>query len=320
MDSNELLKEFELDLKQVRYSPCTIKQYIWNVEQMLAYMEKSEGITRIDQIDRKVLRHWNANAAERWQPATHRQAVAAVKAFFKFLASEGIIQQNPAADFKLPPVPDRKQRTLTAEELKILLDAAMTMESPKRERERALICLLADSGLRVSEACRLKIDDLSLKHHLLLVISKGDKEEPGTFGKMTADYLQVWLEARQQWLKAKKRSDPGTVFIALGGLKPGNSLTPDGLRRVFKNLGAEAALRGVSPHAFRRAFATLLHENGAPSRVAQLAGRWSNLKMVESYTRALEETEKLPGLFGPYSPIDRLLEKGKDEGVPEKKD
>ncbi len=65
-------------------------------------------------------------------------------------------------------------------------------------------------------------------------------------------------------------------------------LTPCGLRCVFRNLGAAAGLAKFSPHDLRRTFATLATERGAPSRLVQEGGRWSDIQMVERYTRTVQ--------------------------------
>jgi integrase len=77
------------------------------------------------------------------------------------------------------------------------------------------------------------------------------------------------------------------VFVGVGGSKPGQRLTTSGLRVIVRKWGDGAGLGQISPHVFRRTFATLATIGGAPSRMVQLAGRWSRIEEVERYTRAL---------------------------------
>ena len=150
MDIVEWIEEFLIYLKQAGRSAWTLCQYGWHLRQLAAYLAR-EGIATPDRVTRQVLRRWSADLAERWSPATRRQAVASAKTFFRFLSEEGIIVDNPAVALTLPRVPARTQRTLTEEEIAQLLSTAAQLPSPRRERETALVALLTDSGLRAGE-------------------------------------------------------------------------------------------------------------------------------------------------------------------------
>ena len=145
---------------------------------------------------------------------------------------------------------------------------------------------------------------------MLSVVGKGDREAKALFGPETAALLEEWIGVRNGWLSEQGLSDPDTVFVALGGLTPGKPLTTDGLRKVLLRLGEEAGVARVSPHAFRRAFATLIVVNGASTRLAQVLGRWSDVGMVERYTQALEQgslEREIRELYRQVSPISRIL-------------
>ena len=79
-------------------------------------------------------------------------------------------------------------------------------------------------------------------------------------------------------------------------------MTPSGLRVAFRYMGKRAGLAAFSPHDMRRAFATMAHRLGAPSRLVQVAGRWEDLRMVARYTPSLTAED-----FDPYSPVRGLL-------------
>lgn len=250
--------------------------------------------------------------AEHWSPATYKQAVSAAKSFFSFLEDEGVVTSRLSTALVLPRVPENEQRTLSAEEIATLLKTAEQLEWPKREREKAIVALLTDSGLRASELCNITVEDIHEEALYVMVRGKGNSLAPALYGGLTAGYLSDWLEAREKWLEQRKSEDPGTVFVAIGGYTPGKPLTPRGLREILKKLGDLAGVPGVTPHAFRRAFATLMHEYGAPSRIAQVAGRWRDIRMVQRYTKELERKEKIPLLYRPYAPIDKIHENKKN--------
>lgn len=92
------------------------------------------------------------------------------------------------------------------------------------------------------------------------------------------------------------------LIVSIGGKEPGKKMTRWGLRSTLERICKRAGVQGVSPHVMRRTFATLATENGAPSRLLQVAGRWKDIRMVETYTRTLQ-AEKIR----PFSVVDRLM-------------
>ncbi len=277
------------ELRSNGRSPATIAQYSWHVDQFLAWLGERE-------INKSTLRAWRASLFDRWEPPTVKVAVTVVRSFLRFCHAEGQCKDDYQMWLKTPKVPKKVQRTLSADEIALLL-AQCDPNTPKGVRDAAIISLLVDSGLRSAELRRLKIEDVDLERGQLRVRRKGGNVGTAFFGRATAQRLRRWLEVRG----AHPKHDE--VFLAIGGLTPGQPLTSRGLRMVLKRIGDKAGVEGVTPHAFRRSFAILLVEAGAPTRLIQEMGGWSDLRQVERYTRALE-TQKLAHR---YSAVDRLL-------------
>jgi len=222
--------------------------------------------------------------------ATIRHAVNALRSFFAY-------HHSPAAASLPMPRPKRKiQRTLSFEQALAVM-AACNTSSIIGKRDLALVALMLDTGLRSREVCRLKLADLNVDALLLKVIVKGGQEKFGVYAPETANILAAWLAERA----TIARSDAPTVFVAIGGLKPGQGLTTDGLRRIFARIGQAAGFK-LSPHDLRRTFATLTITLGAPTRMVQLWGRWQNIQEVQRYTEALTAQG-----FERYSPIRAIL-------------
>jgi integrase len=151
-------------------------------------------------------------------------------------------------------------------------------------RDRAMLYQVAvNTGLRASEVCRLEVQHLDLANRKLTVRIKGGRWGDGFFSVPTRVRLRYWLYLR------RRLASPGveTVFVSVGGERRGSSLTPDGLRAIFRQMAAALGMRHFSPHSLRRSMACICLENGASSRVVQLAGRWRSISMVETYSRAL---------------------------------
>ena len=293
----EAIHEYLLAVRQAGRSDATLYCYQWHLDRMAAWLEDQKGTTRLEDVTRSDLRTWGGGLRDRWSPATIRQATIAVRSLLRWCHEEGLTETNLAKALKVPKVKQRIQRTLSGEEIMTLISQCDTTSSIGK-RNQALVALLADSGLRSAEVCRLRVCDLDLDNQRLQVIAKGGEEEVAYFGRVCRKYLTAWLDDRE------KLAAPGiqTVFVSIGGIIPGQPFTTSGLRVILRKLGQRAGVPGVSPHAFRRAFATQMVYNGASTRVVMETGRWDDIAMVQLYTRALRVQE----MFQRYSPIDRL--------------
>ncbi len=296
IEPSDILQEYLDSLKQEGKSSRTIALYKWHLEKMLQWLD--ERGHNLKTIDRAVVRAWGASLWDHWQAATVKTAVCAARSFFAWLREEGESDNDLSVVLKVPAVPEKMQRTLTDEEVLTLMEACDT-SVPKGRRELAIICLLTDPGLRAAELCCLRLADLYLKQREVVIVAKGGDEEVGYFGKYAADCLKAWLVDRQQLATQGVK----TLFVSIGGTKPGTPLTTRGLRIALKSLGESVGMEGVCPHAFRRSMSTLATELGAPSRVVQGMGRWKNSREVDRYTRAL----RLKKIVQMYLPVDHLV-------------
>jgi len=111
-------------------------------------------------------------------------------------------------------VKERIQRTLTADEVRALVDACDS-ETVAGRRDQAIVSLLVDSGLRAGELCRLRVAGVVLEAGLLVVVGKGGDEETVPFGDVTARRLQAWLDVRS----ASATEGVDTVFVSLAACR-----------------------------------------------------------------------------------------------------
>jgi integrase/recombinase XerD len=210
------------------------------------------------------------------------QQYVALCACRKFLAWRFGID-HPAICARIKRIRPRRQRVLTAERALDLL-TIFDRSTVKGLRDLAICALALDTGLRLAELCRLKVIDIDLQERTLQVIVKGGQWGMGVFSAQTAVYIAEWLAVR------KGKAD--TVFASVYTWQP---LTREGLKVTVRRWGETAGFK-LSPHDLRRTFATLSTIFGAPSRVVQAAGRWSDLAMVEHYTAEITAEEIRPYL------------------------
>lgn len=181
------------------------------------------------------------------------------------------------------------QRTLNQNKVDKLISSLGN--STADVRNRALISLMIDTGLRSSEVCDLRLENVDLDNQNLRARCKGNRWLTKVFSLRTKDYLLQWLNVR-----AVLQQKCTNVFISIN---KGKKLNSDGLRTTFRRIGFQAGIGLISPHDMRRTMATLAIRNGAPTRLVALQGGWSDLKLVERYTQALT-----PEDFANYFPMN----------------
>jgi integrase len=184
----------------------------------------------------------------------------------------------------------RRQRCLTAP-LALNLLASFDPRTPKGARDLAICALGLDTGLRCSEFCHLQLADMDLSARLLQVITKGGQWGIGVYSPQTAQYIGAWISLR------KAAPGVGELFVST---RTGQAMTRFGLNVIVRKWGKSIGIK-LCPHDLRRSFATLSTRYGAPSRLVQVAGRWSSIDMVEHYTQDLD-----PAAIAPFLPVTQL--------------
>jgi integrase/recombinase XerD len=218
-------------------------------------------------------------------PTSLRRRAAAIKGFYRFAFGEGHIPIDVAAHLDLPRMPRLLPETLTQAETERLLAA------PPAEAllDRALLELLYAAGLRVSEALRLDLEDLSLDGAFVRVIGKGDRERLVPVGEVALEAIRIWLDGPRTALVAAHHVEPvrgGPVFLGASGRR----LARQQAWAAVKRAAAVAGLSGrVSPHTLRHSFATHLLEGGADLRIVQELLGHASISTTQLYTHVTGE-------------------------------
>jgi integrase/recombinase XerC len=262
-------------------SETTIKRY-----RRALHLILDDGIDLKD-LSVKVFREWLKERG--WSGSTQWLAYNAIRGFIRWQFGE----EHPVLAMKLKRHKTPPQRSLDFDATRKLLYSFDT-STVKGRRDLAICCLFLDSGLRVSEMCRLELKYLDLDHLLLSVIVKGGDWKTKTYSPLTATYISTWLADRFEIAKP----DVNTVFVSVGGNIPGRPLTRHGLQTIVRYWGRESGIGLLSPHDLRRTFATLSTEEGAPERVLMDQGGWSDSDMIKRYTQHLRLKKYLK-----YSPV-----------------
>ncbi len=212
-------------------------------------------------------------------PRSLARATSALRGFFRFLASEGILPSDPTSDLANPRRWTVLPKFLSADEVTRLLEAP-DVETPRGLRDRAMFELLYACGLRVSELASLRIENLRLPDGFVVVRGKGSKERVVPI----ADASARWVERYRRTVRAKRRGAASSPWLF-----PGAKGRPVTRQTVFLALKAAARRAGlppasVSPHVLRHAFATHLVDNDADLRAVQMMLGHADIATTEIYT------------------------------------
>jgi len=218
------------------------------------------------------------------------RAVAALRQFYKYLQEEHKLQVNPAEKIQTPDVKKALPDYLTLDEINELFDV-INEDDPYELRDKAIFELLYSSGLRISEACNLKLEDVDFDEMFITVRGKGGRERLVPFGVKALKILRHYLETARSEILKSRFSD--YLFIS----KKGDYLNRKSVWRLLKKYLQRTGIKKiVTPHTFRHSFATHLIENNADLRSVQELLGHIDISTTQIYThlagRTLKEIHK----------------------------
>jgi integrase len=260
---------------------------------------------------------WFATALKDYAPATERLYLTAVSGFYDYLAAEGL------ADPSLPRIkmlikqrarrPGVRLPQFPREAIEEVLDyAERLVQAPVEDgderlrnlRDRAFMITLADTGLRVHEACALRRGDIDWNEGKAVIIGKGDRQAVVRFSSRSLQALKLYLNTRAELdggsgralraLPVFARHDRG----AGSQVKPITTTTGRNIisQRVIEGLGAEE-VGSITPHSFRHYFVTtVLRATGGNLKLAQELARHKNIQVTQRYAH-LSDDELDRGYF-----------------------
>jgi integrase/recombinase XerC len=259
-------------------STHTIKAYAGDLECFAGYV----GSRDWNSIDHLVIRGFLSHLYEKGLGKTSvARALAAVRSLYRWLAQEGVVEQNPAKLVATPRLPKKLPRVPTIEEMNAVLDGPMPEVAAFPERDRLLLELLYGCGIRNSELTGINLDDIRVSAGAILIRGKGKKERYVPFGGSAASALAVYLPARKKLLEELHRNTPALLTNQRGG-----RLTTRSVRRIVKRVAVAKGLSpDVHPHTLRHAFGTHLLEEGADLRAIQEMLGHERLATTQRYTQ-----------------------------------
>ena len=281
------LDDFSRILKIERnYSNNTISSYLSDLKSFDNFLEKN-GID-FKKLDNKHTKLFFRDLSKKkFSPRTIKRKFSSLSSYFNFLLDRRIIKNNPLNGVFTPKIPKILPEILTIEEINNIFLAA---ESSKNEilslRDRCILEMLYSSGLRVSEVCELKINNIQFDLDLIRFFGKGSKERIIPLTYYARKWLKKYLSESRKILSSRSKRSSNYVFLSNNGL----SLTRMAIwLSVKKYVNSAGILKKISPHTFRHSFATHLIDGGANLIEVQALLGHADISTTEIYTHLSRE-------------------------------
>jgi integrase/recombinase XerD len=212
--------------------------------------------------------------------------VSAIKTFFRFLVSEGIIKSSPARLLETPRLSRRLPDVLSKAEVERLLSQPDPSQ-PAGQRDRAMLELLYATGLRVSELVGLKTSNINLEAGYVRTLGKGSKERIVPMGEKAMEAVKEYLSDGRH--KMAKGANSPCLFLNFRG----RGMTRQGFWKIIKKHGRDALIKKkITPHSIRHSFASHLLEGGADLRSVQVMLGHADISTTQIYTHVTRERLK----------------------------
>lgn len=274
----ELVEDFRQYLTLGRnLSPNTIRSYTFDLQHLYEFAtELGKRVLDLAYPDLEAFLAYLADLG--LDTRSMARVVSGVRAFFRYLFVEEIIPANPTDLLEAPRIGRRLPEVLTVEEIDRLIDSIDT-STTNGVRNATMLELLYSCGLRVSECCGLRFQDIHIEQRYLRVMGKGSKERLIPMSDTAVARIEDYIPIRQE--NTEKPGYRDYLFLS----RLGRPLSRQMVFMVIRDQARAAGIeRRISPHTLRHSFATHLLEGGASlAAIRDMLGH-ADIATTEIYT------------------------------------
>jgi integrase/recombinase XerC len=321
----ELVERFRQHLEaEKRASPHTVRAYLTNIEQLLAFAAEKRGREmRPGDLDIPLLRSYLALLFDENEPVTIARKLSAVRAFVRFLRRERVVDENLAMLVKPPKPSSTLPQFLTIEQAAALVEAPApeANDGPLPLRDAAILEVLYGCGLRVSECSNLDLGDITVSERsernqaavgsaeaasvggggeLRVRRGKGRKDRMVPLGEKAAQAIKAWLPAR-----LALRPESEALFVN----HRGGRVSARSIRRFVDKHAIRGEVPRTHPHALRHSYATHLLGSGADLRSIQELLGHASIQTTARYAHV--NLQYLSEQYGAHPRSGKTFQKGK---------
>jgi integrase/recombinase XerD len=252
----------------------TIEAYRRDLDFFYNFLQNRELVVSSETVGEFLSKHSGAKSSR-------DRTLSTLKSYFKFLLGEGLIDNDPTSTFHSTNREIRLPKALSLAQVNSLISFC-SVETPQGIRDQLLLELLYGTGMRISEAVGLDLDDFDLTNGWIKIrFAKGSKQRIVPVGSKLKSALDSYLvRARPDFLKSNNRES--ALLLSLRGTR----LTRQAAWQIIKKIGQNGELNiDLSPHSLRHTFATHLLAGGADIRVVQELLGHSVVTTTQIYTK-----------------------------------
>ena len=303
IDLPVLMEHFEIHNRTEGKSPRTVEWYNLVLGLLYDWLKGQDRPTTLDHIDELVIRRFILYLQEKpgikaktASSHTIYNRVNALRSFFGWLHRQGYTDVHVLQGLKQPKTAELVIEPLSREEIARIM-GAINPKTALGARNTALVTLMLDTGLRVSEVAGLKEQDVHIEGQYLKAMGKGAKERMVSFGTACRKAL---LQYRHRFRSEPIHSGVETFFLSIDGYP----LTSVGLRSLVERLAKSSGVNRLHPHLMRHTYATMFLLNGGDVFLLKQNLGHTTLTMVEHYLHVAAQTAAIRSQG--FSPVDHL--------------
>lgn len=284
---DDALKEFLLECSVRQYTWKTIKGYRNGIEFFINYLKQEHGLTKIEDITTVHIKAFFRYQQKRKRKETYLNGLLkSFRSFFKYLAAEEYIMSNPVLKVTWMKEPKTIIKTFSDDEVRRMIEA-YPEDDYQSVRNRAIIAMLFDTGIRNYELCTLP--EGNINDNYIVIFGKGKKErQVGKSPYLAKAFLKY--ERMKKYYFEYKNVKSDTYFLS----RTGRPLTNEAVERIVKKAGESAFVSSelrCSPHTCRHYFAQCQLRNGMDVySLSRIMGH-ENIKITQRYLQGLQDNE-----------------------------
>lgn len=276
------LRQWEISLIKDGKAKGTIKGYFDNLNEFFNWLKKQKNINEVtlDTISEVTVNNldnfmYYLTKEKGNAPTTISKKGSVIREFFKYLKKHKSIKENISTDLELPDIPEREMSFLTEDECLELLNDVSGFH---KIRDKAIMVLFLNTGLRLSELIKLNLEDVK-NNKPIKIIGKGNKER-------TICLNERAIEAINDWLKIRPNIDnENALFIS----EKRNRMDSNTIWRMIKINLKRIKREDCTVHSLRHTYCTLMLKNNVDIKIIQKIAGHSSIQTTEKYTHVIKD-------------------------------
>ena len=283
---NTYVKEYTSFMTDIRHKSLnTVESYKRDVTQYISYLDGT-GVTDISSTTKTtVLSYLLYLQKEGRASSTVSRTLASLRSYYLFMMQNGVVKSNPTSNLEAPHVEKKIPKILSGEEVELLLEQPKNCDN-KGIRDKAMLELLYETGIRVSELINLDVSDVNVP--MSFVRCKGGKKERIIpMGHQAKDALENYINNVRKYMV--KDENETALFVNCSGAR----LSRQGFWKLIKYYQHIAGIEtDITPHTLRHSFAAHLLENGADLHSIQEMMGHADISSTQVYSRMMNSKIK----------------------------